>query len=63
MGATRVYCRSITVAIEADGIATESNRGDRELSSAAMWYFHVYNRSLQRYIGGIWDRSFVGIAC
>src|SRR5450755_1072746 len=42
------------------GISAQQNRGDRKLSSAALWNRHLHHRPVQRDLRGAWPRSAVG---
>ena len=46
--------------IAVEGISAESNRGDRKLSSAALWNRHFHHRPLQRHFCGVRDCSTIG---
>src|SRR5580692_211291 len=49
-------------AVAIETVAAQSNCGDRELSSATMWNRNVYDRPLQRDLGGVRNRSAAGAA-
>src|ERR1700680_3211318 len=59
-GTRRGVSGSPKIAIEA--IATQSNRGDRELSSATLWHRHVYYRPVRGPVCGVRDSSIIGAA-
>jgi len=59
-GARRSVSGSPKIAVEA--VATQSNRGDRELSSATLWNRYVHYRPVRGHIGGVRDSSIAGAA-
>ena len=47
-------------AIALEAIAAQSNRGNWELSSAAMWNRYIHHRPMQRHLRRVWECSPVG---